>query len=100
LESHGEDLRKETGDDELVSHLKRDYREAKLDEATRAILDFSVMVTKESQNVNQTAIDALRGRGWSDEDVLNAVQIIGFFNYYNRMVDALGVQAEDFMPSS
>ena len=39
---------------------------------------------------------------WDDddlEDVLNAVQVVGFFNYYNRMVDALGVEAEDFMPS-
>jgi len=35
--------------------------------------------------------------GWTDEDVLRATQIVGFSNYYTRMVDALGVEPEDFM---
>ncbi len=42
-------------------------------------------------------IDELRVRGLTDEDMLNVAEITGFFNYYNRLVDALGVEPEDFM---
>ena len=42
-------------------------------------------------------IEELRALGWSDEDILNATHIIGFFNYYTRLPDALGVEPEDFM---
>ncbi len=83
----------------MVEQIKQDYREADLDAATRALLDFAVMTTSRSHGVAQTTIDELRSEGWSDEDILNTVQIVGFFNYYNRMVDALGVEDEDFMPA-
>ncbi len=98
MQSHGEDLRKETNDDAWVEQIKSDYRHAKLDEKTRALLDFAVLVTNASHNVEQATIDGLRQQGWTDEDILNTVHIVGFFNYYNRMVDALGVQDEAFMP--
>lgn len=42
-------------------------------------------------------IAGLRQLGWSDEDILTATHIIGFFNYYTRLADALGVEPEDFM---
>jgi alkylhydroperoxidase family enzyme len=37
---------------------------------------------------------ALRAAGWSDAAILEAVEVIGFFNYYNRLADALGVEPE------
>ena len=56
-----------------------------------------MQVTSRQRSVNQKTIDGLRQHGWTDEEILAAVQIIGFFNYYTRMVDALGVEPEDFM---
>ncbi len=43
-------------------------------------------------------LDGLRHHGFSDEDILDAVQIIGFFNYYTRLADALGIDPEPDMP--
>jgi len=60
-------------------------------------MDYAVTVTRDAHQVNQETIDRLRALGWSDEDILIATQIVGFFNYYTRMVDALGVEPEDFM---
>ena len=77
--------------------MKKDYREADLDEKTRALMDFAVQVTADQHSVVQGTLDGLRGHGWKDEEILRAVHIIGFFNYYTRMVDALGVEPEDFM---
>ena len=74
--------------------MKEDYRSAPLDGATRALLDFAVMVTGDATKVRPQNLDALRAQGFSDEDILDAVQIIGFFNYYARLADALGVEPE------
>jgi len=86
-----------TKDDKLAEQIKRDYRRAPLDAKTRTLLDFAVQVTREPTSVTQPTIDALRAGGWSDAEILTATHIIGFFNYYARLADALGVEPEDFM---
>lgn len=85
-------------DDALVDQVKDDYRKAKLDARTRAIMDFAVLITDEPHAVTPATVEDLRSKGLTDEDVLDVVQITGFFNYYNLMADALGVEPEDFMP--
>jgi uncharacterized peroxidase-related enzyme len=60
----------------------------------RALLDFAVQVTLHPHAGDEKAISTLRAAGWSDEAILEAVEVIGFFNYYNRLVDALGVDPE------
>ena len=75
----------------------RDYRQAELDPKTRALMDFAVEVTQRPQKLSRKNVEALRAAGWSDEEILTATHIIGFFNYYARLADALGVEPEDFM---
>jgi alkylhydroperoxidase family enzyme len=52
------------------------------------------MVTRDATKVTPRDLDALRAEGFRDEDIVDAVEIIGFFNYYARMADALGVEPE------
>lgn len=52
------------------------------------------MVTRDATKVTPRDLDALRAEGFGDEDILDAVEIIGFFNYYARMANALGVEPE------
>lgn len=42
----------------------------------------------------EAEIDALRGLGLTDEQILEAAEIAGFFNYINRVTDALGVKSD------
>ncbi len=86
-----------TGNGSLAEQIKRDYRHAALDSKTRALLDYAVQVTREPLSVSQHTIDQLRALSWSDEDILTATPIVGFFNYYARLADALGVEPEEFM---
>lgn len=86
-----------TDDDALADAVMRDYREADLESKVRALMDFAVQVTREPASVTRDTIDGLRGHGWSDAEILTATEVIGFFNYYARMADALGVEPEDFM---
>ena len=71
-----------------------DYRQAVLDAPLRLLLDFAVQVTLDVHAVDEERVAALRAVGWEDAAILEAVEIIGFFNYYNRMADALGVEPE------
>ena len=71
-----------------------DYQQANLEPPLRLLLDFAVQVTRDPHVGGEPAVVALRGAGWSDAAILEAVEVIGFFNYYNRLVDALGVESE------
>lgn len=62
-------------------------------------MEYAVTLTRDLHAVTRETIDRLRDAGWTDEQILTATQIIGFFNYYTRMVEALGVEPEEFMPA-
>ncbi len=42
-------------------------------------------------------IDALRAAGLGDRAIHDATQVIAYFNYINRVADALGVELETFV---
>jgi len=85
-------------DDALVQAIKTDYRKAPLDALTRALLDYAVKLTRSPWRVSAEDLDVLRKHGLEDPDLLDAVEVISFFNYINRIADALHVDVEDFMP--
>lgn len=75
-----------------------DYTKAELDAPTRALLDYCVKLTRRMNEVGEADITALRAAGWTDEQIHDAVQVTGFFNYYTRLAEGLGVDDEDFFP--
>jgi uncharacterized peroxidase-related enzyme len=81
-------------DGALADVAMEDYRQATLEPKVRHLLDFAVQVTLDVHAVSPATLDTLRKAGWEDAAILEAVEIIGFFNYYNRMADALGVEPE------
>ena len=58
------------------------------------LCDFAVKVTHEPARVGPADIDALRAEGWSDTAVHDAIQVIAYFNYVNRVADAVGIEDE------
>jgi alkylhydroperoxidase family enzyme len=42
-------------------------------------------------------VETLRKHGLTDRDILDAVQVISYFNYINRVADALGIDPEPEM---
>lgn len=75
----------------LVAALERDYREAPLTPRERAMLDFSVQLTKDATRISPEDHDALREVGFDDRGILQITLIAAWFNYINRVADALGV---------
>ena len=79
-----------------VDQMKVDYRQAKLSEADRAMLDYVRTLTLTPAKASEAEIVRLRETGFGDKAILEINQIAGFFAWCNRTVDGLGVELEDF----
>ncbi len=84
-----------TLDDTLCSTLKRNWREAALDAADRAILEYAEKLTLSPARMTRQDTEALRAAAaLDDRGVLQVTLIASFFNYVTRVADALGVGRE------
>lgn len=77
--------------------MKTDWTTAPLGSADRALLAFAVKLTSAPATMSQDDVAALRAKGFDDRAVSDAVQVVGYFNYINRVADALGVEPETFV---
>jgi len=55
------------------------------------------MVTRAPAALSARHLETLRLHGLSDRDILDAVEVISYFNYINRIADALGIDPEPEM---
>ena len=97
MRAHADDLRDEVADDELVEALARDWTSAPLERISRraaALCEYANKLTLQPAAIDQADIDRLRAAGCSDSAISDAAQVIGFFAYYNRLADGLGVDPE------
>jgi uncharacterized peroxidase-related enzyme len=60
----------------------------------RALCDYAVKLTREPASVGLADIEALRAHGWDDAAIHDAIQVIAYFNYINRIAEAVGVDPE------
>jgi len=78
-------------DEGLVNALREDYRSAPISAQDRAMLDYVVQLTKDATRISPDDHDRLRSAGFSDTAILQITLIASWFNYINRVADALGV---------
>ena len=71
--------------------LQTDYRSAAINEQDRAMLDYVVKLTKDATKVSPKDHAKLRAAGFDDRGILQITLIASWFNYINRVADALGV---------
>lgn len=84
-----------TLDESFVATLKRDWRQAPLDAADRAILEYAEKLTLTPARMTRDDTERLRATaGLDDRGVLQVTLIASFFNYVTRVADALGVGRE------
>ncbi len=74
-----------------MEQLKNDYTNAALEPRDRAMLDYVVMLTRDATLVTPVEHEKLRGVGFDDLGILQITLIASWFNYINRVADALGV---------
>jgi uncharacterized peroxidase-related enzyme len=97
MESHEKDLRSEVGDEAQVHAIQKDYRGASLSAREMALLDYAVKLTQTPKETTHDDLHTLRSQGFTDEQLVDAVHCIGYFNFINRVLDGLGVDPEPAM---
>ncbi|MDA2933417.1 hypothetical protein MYX82_03640 [Acidobacteria bacterium AH-259-D05] len=75
-----------------MEQVKRNWREALIDDQTRALLAFAEKITLEPASIRESDIEFLRGSGLSDEQILDGDLIAGNSNLTNRISSSLGVE--------
>jgi uncharacterized peroxidase-related enzyme len=83
-----------TLDEALVNALQEDYRTASISEADRTMLDYVSQLTKDATRISKADHEKLRAHGFDDRAILQITLIASWFNYINRVADALGVGRE------
>jgi uncharacterized peroxidase-related enzyme len=81
-------------DDDLVDAVRRDYRSAPISDQERVMLDYVAQLTRDATRIGPEHHDRLREAGFDDVGILQITLIASWFNYINRVADALGVGRE------
>ena len=80
-----------TLDEDLVAALEEDYASAPITAQEKVMLDYVVQITRDATRISPKDHDRLRAAGFDDQGILQITLIASWFNYINRVADALGV---------
>ena len=75
----------------MVAALEADYRTAPISDQEKVMLDYVVQITRDATRISPADHDRLRSVGFDDRGILQITLIASWFNYINRVADALGV---------
>ena len=76
----------------------RDYREAALEPRVSALCDYALELTRAPAAVGAADVEELRAHHWDDAAIHDAIQVIAYFNYVNRVAEGVGIDAEPEWP--
>jgi len=84
----------DTKADAIEKALHRDNPGAVFDGAELALMQYARKLTVTPSQMQESDVAALRSAGLGDGEILEANQIIGYFNYVNRLLNGLGVTTD------
>jgi len=93
--AHGAILRVYSKQPQLADQLATNYLKADIGERQRAMLAFALKVSAASANIVEADFAALRGHGFSDEDIWDIGAITALFGLSNRMANLMSLRPND-----
>jgi uncharacterized peroxidase-related enzyme len=78
-------------DEALVNAIREDYRTAPISGQEKVMLGYVEQLTRDATKIGRGDHDRLRAAGFDDRGILQVTLIASWFNYINRVADALGV---------
>lgn len=84
----------DTRADEIEASLKAHRPQDAFDGAQLAALIYAEKLTRSPGSMAQADVTALKDAGWEDGEILEINQIVGYFNYANRLLNGLGVTTQ------
>lgn len=98
LANHWANARHLIGDDARADRIKKALHlrkpETALDGRDLALMHYAEKLTLTPGKMAKADVEDLRREGLDDGQILEANQIIGYFNYVNRLLNGLGVTTE------
>lgn len=79
------------GNRSLVDAVLRDYRTAPISDPEKTLFGFIEKMNRDSGRLRQEDVDEVKAAGWSEEALYDAITVCALFNFYNKWVDAAGV---------
>lgn len=62
------------------------------------MLAYAVKLTSTPGAMSDDDVETLRMVGFSDRDILDIVEVVGYYAYANRIADGLGIDTEPWIP--
>lgn len=96
---HGAALARESGRPALVEAVVSGAFQD-LPERMRPLCRYALKLTLRPWEMTREDVSTLRSAGLSDRDIVDANQVVSYFNYVNRVADGLGVELEARWPAN
>lgn len=93
--AHSQDLRAEVEDKSWADKVTQDWRTAKLSQQDSALCAYAEKLTRSPAKITKEDTQGMKATGLSDRAIHDAAQVIGYFNYINRVAEGLGVDLEE-----
>jgi uncharacterized peroxidase-related enzyme len=90
--AHGAILRVYAKDPLIADQVGVNYRKADITPRQKAMLAFALKVSEHSSEVDDADFEALRGHGFTDEDIWDIGNISAFFCLSNRMANLISLR--------
>jgi uncharacterized peroxidase-related enzyme len=98
LDSHAYFLRVQGASDDCVAAILEGKLDgAGLSAAERALLDYVKIINDAAYRSTPEEVEKLRQTGWSENQISEAVYIAALFAFFNRVADAFGVPAQNYL---
>ncbi|MDZ7716391.1 MAG: peroxidase-related enzyme [Balneolaceae bacterium] len=93
---HGQALNHFWKDQDRVDQLREDYNKLNLDNVDARLCQLAQILTRKPNSIDENKhLQLLKDTGLSDRAILDAVLVISYFNFVNRMVLGLGVETDE-----
>ncbi len=99
VEHHFAGMKRLLGDDSRADELYEAIKDGDVDvapltDAQKMALGYAAMLTLTPSGMSEDIINALRGAGFDDGEILEINQVTAYFNYANRTVLGLGCNTD------
>tara|TARA_A100001037_G_scaffold53524_1_gene45606 strand:- start:1302 stop:1889 length:588 start_codon:yes stop_codon:yes gene_type:complete len=93
--AHGAAVRQLSKNPILGDQLSINYKSAKLNKRQKLMLDFSVKLTESPHKIENLDRETLRKNRFTEEEILEIVEITSFFNMSNRIASGTDMKPNE-----
>ncbi len=88
-------IKDQTKAERVLDAMKSENLDSEFNQKESSLFDYAKKLTIAPSSITEQDIETIRSLGFDDGELLEANQVIAYFNYANRTVLGLGIKLED-----